>query len=51
MANEQKSEKYFWEVCGTISFIIIAITAAIAFRRQVFVRFHEMHPGDYIKEM
>ena len=51
VVNTQRTETYFWQVCGTISFIIIGITAAIAWRRQIFVRFNKMNPNDYMMEM
>ena len=49
--NAGRSEKYFWEVCGTFSFVIIGIVAAIVLRRQAFVRLNRMNANDYMMQI
>ena len=48
VVNTHRSEAYFWEVCGTISIIIIGLAAIIAFKRQITTRLNRIDPKDYV---
>ena len=48
VVNTHRSEAFFWEVCGTISIIIIGLAAIIAFKRQISVRLNRIGPEDYM---
>ena len=48
VGDTDRGETYFWQVCGTISFIIIGLTAMFAFRRQLFSRYRRMDANEYM---
>ena len=46
VVDTPRIETCFWKLCGSLSVVIIGLTAALVFRRQIWITFMSMNPRD-----